>query len=164
MKGSEPFGVLLIADGPEVAGKELVVRTQAIGTLATIRDWYQGTDGLLGITAVGEQRFRLGAMTRQDDGLNIGEVELLEPDADLPLPKEYALMADLLRVIIEDLGKLYETVEKHYQNAGWVGCRFAEILPLDLQCKQDCLEMDDPVARLKFLQPFLRQVREQQTQ
>ena len=88
MKGSEPFGVLLIADGPEVAGKELVVRTQAIGTLATIRDWYQGTDGLLGITAVGEQRFRLGAMTRQDDGLNIGEVELLEPDADLPLPKD----------------------------------------------------------------------------
>ncbi len=164
MKDSEPFGVLLIADGPDVADTDSVVRTQAIGTLATVCDWYQGTDGLLGITALGKQRFRLESMTRQDDGLNVGEVELLEPDANTPLPAQYSLMSELLRAVIDDLGRLYAMIEKHYEDASWVGFRFAEILPLDLQRKQYCLEMDDPVARLKFLQPFLREVREQQTQ
>ncbi|MDP7093343.1 MAG: LON peptidase substrate-binding domain-containing protein, partial [Gammaproteobacteria bacterium] len=161
LKGGEPFGVLLVAEGPEVSGKAAIMRTQAVGTLASICDWYQGTDGLLGITALGEQRFRLGSMTRQDDGLNIGEIEILEPEAQTPLPKEYALMTDLLRGVIEDLGRLYETVEKHYDDTSWVGFRFAEILPLDLQRKQYCLEMEDPLARLEFLRPFLRAIREE---
>jgi hypothetical protein len=164
MKDSEPFGVLLVAEGPEVGGKAAIMHTQAVGTLATICDWYQGTDGLLGITALGGDRFRLLSMTRQDDGLSIGEVELIEPEAYTPLPDKYALMSDLLRGVIEDLGRLYETVEKHYDDMSWVGFRFAEILPLDLQRKQYCLEMEDPLARLEFLRPFLRAIREEQTQ
>ena len=49
------FGVLLIREGNEAGAAS----TYNIGTLARITDWYQGSDGLLGITAVGEQRFRL---------------------------------------------------------------------------------------------------------
>ena len=73
-------------------------------------------------------------------------------------------MAELLRAVIDDLGRLYETIEKHYDDSSWVGYRFAEILPLNLASRQDCLEMTDPLARLEYLQPQLRLIREEQTQ
>jgi len=163
MREQMPFGVLLLSGGVEVGG-QAVVRTESVGTLATISDWYQGTDGLLGITAFGGERFRLLGMQRQSDGLNIGEIELLESEAETPLPARYALMAELLRAVIDDLGKLYESVDKRYDDASWLGFRFAEILPMNNAQKQICLEMTDPIARLEYLQPLLRQIRDQQTQ
>ena len=36
----------------------------------------------------------------------------------------------------------------------WVAGRLAEILPLSPAHKQHCLELDDPVARLRFLRPL----------
>ena len=163
MREQVPFGVLLLSGATE-AGGHTVVRTENIGTLATIIDWYQGADGLLGITAFGGERFRLLGMQRQADGLNLGDIEVLANDPEVALPARYALMAELLRAIIDDLGKLYEGVSKHYDDAGWVGFRYAEILPLSNSQKQRCLEMTDPIARLDYLQPLLRQIRDQQTQ
>jgi Lon protease-like protein len=163
MREQRPFGVLLLSGGAEVGG-QVVVRTAGVGTLATIADFYQGADGLLGITACGGQRFRLLGMRRQADGLNLGDIEMLEPEAEVSLPQRFALMAELLRTVVDDLGKLYEAVSKRYDDAGWVGFRFAEILPLTNAQKQHCLELMDPIARLEFLQPVLRQIRDQQTQ
>jgi Lon protease-like protein len=163
MREQIPFGVLLLSGGTELGG-QVVVRTESVGTLATISDWYQGTDGLLGITACGGERFRLLGMRRQADGLNLGEIELLPSEPQVALPPRYVLMAELLRAVIDDLGKLYEIVAKRYADASWVSFRFAEILPLSNAQKQFCLELMDPVERLEYLQPMLRQVREQQTQ
>jgi hypothetical protein len=73
-------------------------------------------------------------------------------------------MAALLRAVVDDLGRLYETIDKHYDDASWVGFRFAEVLPIDLEEKQFCLELNDPVERLLALRPSLRQLREEQTQ
>ena len=171
MRTSSPFGVVLLTEGQEISSPAktdipdtMGVRTQSIGTLATISDWYQGTDGLLGITALGTDRFRLRTISRQSDGLNLGDIELLPAEPAVPLPQKYASMAELLRAVIDDLGRLYEAVEKHYDSASWVGYRFAEILPLGAQDKQHCLEMTDPVARLELLRPYLRDIREQPTQ
>ena len=66
MKEGEPFGVVLLAEGSE-AGAAGGVSTLATGTLATIFDWYQGNDGLLGITALGGDRFVLKTASRQRD-------------------------------------------------------------------------------------------------
>ena len=162
MKNEAPFGVVLLADGPEAGGRT-PVSTQSIGTLATICDWYQGTDGLLGITAIGGERFRLHDVQQRDDGLNYGDIELMGPEDQAKIPQEYLPMVGLLRAVIDDLGRLYESVEKHYDDASWVGFRFAEILPLDLLQKQACLNMQDALERLKYLRPFLRQVRQDQT-
>ena len=63
--------------GVGVTDGQAVVRTESVGTLATISDWYQGTDGLLGITAFGGERFRLLGMQRQSDGLNVGDPDVL---------------------------------------------------------------------------------------
>lgn len=161
MRTETPFGVILIADGPEASGQ---VRMHGQGTLATVCDWYQGDDGVLGITARGGDRFRLLAMETQPDGLNIGTIEELPREPVMALPDKYGSLAGLLKLVIEDLGKLYENFEMHYDDASWVGYRFAEILPLDYAAKQLCLEMDDPLQRLAFLQPFLRDFRDEVTQ
>ena len=155
MQSDAPFGVLLIRDGSE-SGR---ASTYDVGTLARITDWYQGSDGLLGITAVGEQRFRLLAAERKPDGLNIGEVELLQNEETLPLPEQYKGMATILAGVLDDLGRLYESLERRYDDASWISYRFVEILPIDLEQKQRCLERADPVERLRLVNELLDSVR-----
>ncbi|MGI9292240.1 MAG: LON peptidase substrate-binding domain-containing protein [Gammaproteobacteria bacterium] len=159
VKEQSPFGVLLLMQGSEV-GKE--VRTQPTGTLARIVDWNQGADGLLGITAIGEDRFRLLKMHQQEDGLNTADIEVLPPEPEIPVPAEHKVLADLLQAAFDDLGEFYTFIEKRFDDASWVGFRFAEILPIDMQSKQYCLELDDPLARLEFIRPYLREMREEQ--
>lgn len=150
-----PFGVLLIRDGQETGPAS----TYDVGTLARITDWYQGSDGLLGVTAIGEQRFRLLTAERQADGLNVGNVELLPDEQPLPLPEEYKAMAEILEGVLDDLGRLYEALPRHYQDAGWVTMRFIEILPLELEQKQRCLEEGDATARLRLVVQLLDSVK-----
>jgi Lon protease-like protein len=155
LKNDSPFGVLLIRSGSETG----VASTYDIGTLARITDWNQGSDGLLEITAVGEQRFRLLSSSRQADGLNIGSIELLAEEAGLTLPDEYKPLAQILSGVLDDLGRLYETLDKNYDDADWVGYRFAEILPITPEQKQSCLEAEDSVTRLELMREVLESVR-----
>ena len=155
MKSDTPFGVLLIREGEE-AGQ---ASTFDVGTLAQISDWYQGSDGLLGVTAIGEQRFRLLSSERQHDGLNIGEIELIPAEADMTLPDEYGAMPHILSNVLDDLGRLYESLERRFDDAVWVTYRFIEILPIDLEQKQECLESSDTQARLKLVHELLDSVR-----
>ena len=156
MQNDGPFGVLLIRDGQEAGGP---ASTWEVGTLARITDFYQGSDGLLGITAIGEQRFRLLSAERAADGLNIGTIELLPDEPDQPLPAEFAPLADILAGVLDDLGKLYETLPRHLDRAGWVANRFIEILPIRLEEKQALLDDNDPLGRLALVREVLNSVR-----
>lgn len=160
LREESPFGVLLLLSGSEVGEAS----TATVGTLARINDWYQGSDGILGITAVGGQRFELERMEQQSDGLYVGDVTLLATERTIMLPAEYQPLAELLEVILDDLGKLYSDLPRRFDDASWVGCRFAEILPMPLAQKQHCLQLSDPVARLEFVRPMLRSVRWETTQ
>jgi Lon protease-like protein len=160
MREEIPFGIVLALPSPE----GMPIRMQQVGTLASISDWYQGSDGILGVTALGGQRFRLRSTEQQDDGLHLGVVELLDPESPLLLPEEFRTMGSLLQVVLDDLGLLYQGIEKDYGDAVWVGCRFAEVLPLSLEEKQHCLELNDPLERLRFVRPRLQELREEQTQ
>ena len=151
MKDDTPFGVLLIKDGQE-AGP---ATTHTVGTLATVADWYQGSDGLLGITAIGTDRFRLLTVDRQDDGLNVGEIELLPPLPPRPLPATYLGLRHILESVMDDLGRLYENLEHRSDDAVWVAHRFVEILPIGLEEKQLWLENDDVPACLKMIEEVL---------
>jgi Lon protease-like protein len=155
LKTETPFGVLLIKDGEEAGA----ATTYEVGTLATITDFYQGSDGLLGITALGGQRFRLISNERQHDGLNIGEVELIEAEENLPLPEKYRALPDMLSNVLDDLGRLYEEHDRRYEDAVWVTYRFLEILPIDLDQKQLSLESSDTLARLHLVDELLDSVR-----
>jgi Lon protease-like protein len=155
MKSETPFGVLLIKDGKE-AGP---ATTYDVGTLAKITDFYQGSDGLLGITALGGQRFHLISSERQHDGLNVGEVELIEAEASLPVPEKFRALPDMLSNVLDDLGRLYEIQDRQIEDAVWVTYRFLEILPVDLDQKQLSLESSDTLARLNLVDGLLDSVR-----
>lgn len=151
MKDNAPFGVLLIRDGQEVGP----ATTHTVGTLATITDWYQGSDGLLGITAIGTDRFRLLDAKREHDGLNVGNVELLGALSPLPLPGNYRTLPPILESVMNDLGRLYDDLDRRFDDAVWVAHRFAEILPIGLEQKQSWLESDDVLACLKMIDEVL---------
>jgi uncharacterized protein len=145
LKESRPFGVVLILEGEE-AGE--VASVAATGTSARLVDFDTLPDGLLGIDCLGEQRFRLHRRWQQADGLNVGEIDYLPDDAPCALPAELAHLGELLREVLPRLGGAYAYVEAHYEDAGWVGNRWAEILPLSAAEKLALLELTDPLARL----------------
>jgi Lon protease-like protein len=118
-------------------------------------------DGLLGIYCLGERRFRVLRHWRQDDGLNMGEVEWLAEDQAVALPGEYQHFGSLVSKILPELGELYEAVEKRPHDASWVSFRLAEILPVELPEKQQWLELDDPLQRLARMSPFIRRETDQ---
>ena len=160
LRQDSDFGVVLIVGGKDTGE----VETSSVGTLARIIDWYQGSDGILGITAKGTRQFRLHGVSRQADGLYLGDVELLPELPRQALPEEFRPLATLLASVIDDLGRLYDAIEKQYDDAAWVGCRLAEILPMSPADKQRCLELSDPVELLQYLRPMLRPSRRAQPQ
>jgi uncharacterized protein len=148
MRTQQPFGVVLIQDGDE-AGE--VATTATVGCTARIVDFHTLHDGLLGIACVGEHKFRVLRVWRADDGLNMGEVEWLPAEPELPLPAECARLAATARRALDELAEHYVNVAKEFDDAAWVGMRVAELLPIDLANKQALLELDDPIERLRNL-------------
>lgn len=158
LRRERPFGVLLIREGNEVGG---ATSTHAVGTLARIVDFNPLSDGLLGITGRGEGRFRTLEKWRQPDGLNRGCIELLPEPEPRVLPARYRHFAELLRRVLPELGSVYADIPRAFDDAGWVSCRIAEILPIDLAEKQRLLELDDPLERLDFIDPLLERVEDE---
>lgn len=152
LKSGVGFGVLLIRSGEDTGPAHM----HEFGTVATIVDWDQLSDGTLGVVVLGGARFVVRSTRRQDDGLNLGVVDLLEPEPAVPLQDRYRDMARLLEGVFEDLGPHYRHVTPDFGDAGWVGCRLAELLPIELEQKQHCLELFDPVKRLEYLEPLLK--------
>ena len=152
MRGSQAFGVALIREGNEVGPAE----TFDVGTLAKIVDFHQLSDGLLGLSCVGEQRFRIRSRGRQADGLNLAEVDWLAPEPTVAVPERHARLSELLKSVLPQLGEVYTGIQMRLDDAAWVGHRLAEILPIPLADKQRCLELDDPIERLDVLGPLVK--------
>jgi Lon protease-like protein len=146
------FGVVLLRDGDEAGTGP--TETCDVGTYARIVDFSSLPDGLLGIEARGDRRFRILARRRERDGLNVADVEWLPLEIEVPLPDEFAELGPALDYVMTRVGDPYLSLERHFDDAGWVAGRLAEILPLPIGHKQHCLELDDPVERLRFLRPL----------
>ena len=152
MRGSQAFGVALIREGNEVGPAE----TFDVGTLAKIVDFHQLSDGLLGLSCIGEQRFRIRSRGRQADGLNLAEVDWLASEPAVAVPSRHARLSELLKSVLPQLGEVYTGIEMRLDDAAWVGHRLAEILTIPLTDKQSCLELDDPIERLDVLGPLVK--------
>ena len=151
MRDNQPFGVVGIERGADTGPSEIY----SVGTFARITDFYQGSDGVLGITALGEERFRILEEDSRPDGLRVARVEPLEPAATMALPEGYRGLASMLESILDDLGKLYEGLPRQLDDATWVGYRFCEILPLGVPRKQYCLTEAEPMERLDLVATLL---------
>ncbi|MDA8256241.1 MAG: LON peptidase substrate-binding domain-containing protein [Betaproteobacteria bacterium] len=159
LKASAPFGICLIAAGEEVArpGRK-PAEPHAVGTLARIADWDMPQLGVLNIVAEGGERYRLQHHWVEDSGLLRGEVELITSPAVLPVPGPYARLVPLLRAIVEGMaaGAPNAPAQPYrYFDAGWLGMRYAEVLPIPMLARQKLLELEDSIDRLEIIYRFL---------
>ena len=159
MREDTEFGIILSRESTDPK----MFETYDTGTLAKIIDWDQGEDGLLGITTKGTQKFRLVELNKQEDGLNIGTIERIEREGDYKPIEHFNHLVVLLQAILDDVN-IYNDNEKNFESASWISYRFAEILPLKIEDKQNCLEIDDPIIRLNFLEPLIKMIRESSQQ
>ena len=150
MRETKGFGVVLIREGREVGP----VETYDVGTTAKIVDFHQLSDGLLGLSCTGEQRFRILTRSRQADGLNLAVVGLINPEPEMAVPARHLRLAELLKSVLPQLGEVYTGMPMRLEDAAWVGHRLSEILPIEPKEKQALLELDDPIQRLDVLGPL----------
>jgi Lon protease-like protein len=148
LKQQAPFGVVLIREGVEAGA---VATIAPIGTTARLVDFDALPGGLLGVSCLGERRFRVLRRWQQQDGLNLAEVEYLPEDAPQALPAGHTHLAELLRKVLPQLGAAYAGLPEHYEDAGWVSNRWAEILALGSERRLELLMVDDPLARLEYV-------------
>ncbi|ALG68893.1 LON peptidase substrate-binding domain-containing protein [Beggiatoa leptomitoformis] len=147
------FGICLIREGNEVGE---AATTHEVGTLATIIDWDQRSDGLLGIDVQGGQRFRLLSHEVLLNQRIEAVVELLADEPAIGLPEAQAYLAALLAQFIEQVGRPYNQMLTYYDSANWVGQRLAELLPMAHAQKQYLLELNDPLQRLETIEHVLK--------
>lgn len=147
------FGVCLILDGYEVGDPALPA---AVGTVATITDFHNTAEGLLGIVAHGGARFRVERTRVLADGLLRGDVQLWPDEPPMEVPPEFGLLQTILERLVETLGPHWRDAPRSaYEDASWLGFRMAELLPLASAERQALLELTDPVQRLAELRDIL---------
>jgi len=149
LREDSPFGVVLIQEGSE-AGEE-IPECYAVGTLARIIDWNRLPDGLLGVSATGGERFRVLTQAVAADRLISAEVERLPAEPPAEFPPGCESLVRLLERVMESAGPIGAWQDPALDDPAWVGHRLAEILPLPLPVKQQLLELDDAVERLRRL-------------
>jgi Lon protease-like protein len=157
LKHDRGFGVCLIREGQE-AGR--AAHTFDVGTVVRITDWNRLEDGLLGITTVGEGRFRVRERRVQSDELLVAGVEPLPAEPRTAVPDAYQRLVTLLEALLDKLDPLYARLPRAPEDATWVGYRLTELLPLPLTRKQYFLELEDPAERLRQLDEAVRAMAE----
>ena len=153
LKNDTPFGICLIQEGSEVGAPAM---PHAIGTLASIGHWDMPQLGILHIMTQGGERFFIEDSEVARDGLIHAQVVLMAAEATQAVPAEFAGSVAVLHHIIDELGEARFSQPLRLDDASWLSYRLAETLPLKASVKQDLLEMNDSLMRLKILWEFLK--------
>jgi len=134
MRENSTFGIVLIHKGEETLSDTDI---HSIGTTARISDWQDRADGLLGITALGIERFEVISTRILDNGLTMADVKLLEEIDEAEIPEQFYYMQELLDHISAQEGKSL------CENPGFAVMMYQLIylLPLDMNLKQRLLEI-----------------------
>jgi Lon protease-like protein len=91
----------------------------------------------------------------------MGQVELIDADPEIPLPKEHEKVASMLDEIIsiitsEDLlGDEAIKIPENRNDCGWVSNRLAELLPISLAQKNHLLAQVNPRIRLDLISEII---------
>lgn len=136
MRENSLFGVVLIHRGEETGGDTDIY---SIGTTAEISDWENRADGLLGITALGKQRFQILSTHTQADGLTRAQVEILDDDDSSEIPEQFHYMLELLDHISAQAGR----IRTDNQSFCEILYQLIYLLPLEVTLKQRLLEIPE---------------------
>jgi uncharacterized protein len=143
MRDQKPFGVVLIYQGEETASDIEIFTT---GTTATIIDFQNRSDGLLGITIEGLQRFRINSTRSLGNGLLVAETETLHEEVIEQIPDQYYYMYELLKHITSSQFPIPEAGDFNT-----VIYQLIYMLPLENTLKQQLLEVPDCMERAVIL-------------
>lgn len=155
LKGGEPFGVCLIREGQEVGTP---AEPHPLGTLATIVDWNMPEPGMLFISTRGGRCFRILERHIEPDRLQTAKVEWLPESPSFAVPPTMSDMLPLLRAVVADGGEDDFALPHRFDDAAWVGHRFAELLPISNEARYALLDLqDDPLSRLEIIHKYLKQ-------
>lgn len=142
------FGLCLLGTRREDGQMPLL----ALGTRVEVTDFNQLSDGTLGVTVRGIERYRLHSLEVEPDGLLMGEVTTLPNWQTTELAPRQDILARKLGELFEehpDFAAYYPQPE--WANACWVAQRWLEVLPLPGEQKLPLLESDDCSDALRFL-------------
>jgi Lon protease-like protein len=148
-----PFGICAIREGTETGVPAV---PYSIGTRVRVTDWDMPQTGILHIETRALERFVVRSTHTEPSGLLIGTVEDVSAESAIATPDELELAIEILRHIIDEYGDAHFPGPHELDNAVWVGYRLSEVLPLTLSIKQNLLEMNDSVMRLRILTEYLK--------
>jgi len=148
-----PFGVCAIREGQETGTPAM---PYSIGTRVRIVDWDMPETRILHIDTQADTRFVIRHTRVKPNGLLMGTVDEVSAEPVSAIPQELELAVEILRHIIDEYGHTRFPGPHVFDDAVWVGYRLSEVLPLKLSIKQDLLEMNDSVTRMRILTEFLR--------
>jgi Lon protease-like protein len=159
-----PFGVIGLLQGSEVRKPDQQERFAEVGTLAHIETWLSPQPALMHLSCRGGQRFRIVSSPRQEHGLWLADVELIEADIVLAIPSELQDVADALGALIRSLQERAIAPDQmpvvapfRLDECDWVANRWCELLDLSQDQKQRLLEQPSPVLRLELVQDWLNE-------
>jgi Lon protease-like protein len=137
MRTSTPFGIVPIRAGREVGP---AADFFPYGTLATVKSFDRGSDGLLNISVQGGARFTVAQHAVANDGLTSAEVNLLGGADDDEVTPAFAHLGALLEEILAKQASALSDIPRQPGSALWVSYRLAELLPLQLTQKLAILQ------------------------
>lgn len=153
MRDDSGFGVVAIRAGSEVVDNSGdIMQLLDIGTHARVVDWDALPNGMLGITARGDQKFRILSAAIQPDHLVVAEVEFLAAEQPQALPAEYEQLLEILNELLRHPSVAHmrpsALPNSGAADAVQVGNLLGQLLPVNIQAKYELLSCTDPLERL----------------
>lgn len=159
MRTSSGFGICLLKEGEEVIQEGTNQTIHRTGTYSNIIDWDQLENGLLGITVEGSAKFSIEDCWQSDSGVLQGNVRFNETDnvgrETIPLDDQYTALADLLQNLESHPLVEQKKLIIDYNNLWDLGWRLSELIPIEIEQKQQLLEIDDPWERIQSIEQLV---------
>jgi Lon protease-like protein len=159
LAGDERFGVVLIAEGPEVGGPAIPHR---VGTVARVVRVETLADGRLNLLTTGERRFTIERTWLDPAGYLMGEVTLRPEILEGEPAVQQALVAEVRAALSEYVGRLtpdprpVQSELAQVTDPSRLGGLAASLIRGDNLRRQHILETDSVLDRLRQLHGLLR--------
>ncbi len=136
MREDSVFGVVLIHKGEE---SFVDADIHSVGTTAMINDWEDRADGLLGIIALGIERFEILSTRTQSNGLTFADIKILDESGTREIPEQFQYMLGLLNHISAQEGRIHDDSQGFCE----ILYQLIYLLPLEATLKQRLLEIPE---------------------
>jgi len=147
LKQGAGFAVVPIREGREVGETPSIF---PLGVIVDIVDWYQQSNGLLGMKVRGRRRIRILDTQVQDDKLMLGQVVYLPEEDSHPLLERHAGLLQLLQELKQHPhAEALALAEPETDLA--LSYQLAQLLPFDANKKMTMFTAADAEARLSYI-------------